>query len=871
MQVKNFILSSIKQIRPHTQVALGARLLMAFLISAIASFSQNSPQTEMVTAGPEYKMSGFYQSLWGKHYRKEWITPITAKIAMLDTLAGGLTPYEIGGSGQTRSVKLRDKNNREYVLRSIDKTFAGALPKIAKGSFIEKIADDQVSIAHPYAAITIAPMAEAAGIYHTNPRIYYIPKQKALGKFNDEIGDNLYLFEQRPDENWETAANFGYPTKIKSTEKTIEKLLKDNDSQVDQLAFARARLFDMFIGDWGRHEDQWRWAEFDSGKTTVYKPIPRDRDQAYTKFDGTLLKSVRRLAAPHLESFSYDIKHINKFNYPARNLDNHFLNEVTLDEWKTNASQLQQLLTDDVIDNAIKQLPEEIYNISGPEIAAKLRSRRDHLVEYAVAYYKLLARNVEITGTSEREFFEVKRLNDDSTQVNVYKITENGKRKEQPYYSRIFRRGETFDIRLFGIAGNDEYEVTGDVKKGISVRLIGGDGKDKFVDASHVKGFGHKTEIYDNAGNEFKKTTETSIHVSADPEIHEYKYATYKFDKKGFVPIILYNNEDRLYIGLSYIVTKNKWRKEPYGFKQYFDVKYSILQNAFSATYKSVFTKLLGKWDGVFYANYDYIRWTNFFGLGNDSKRIDSAARNFYRIRSHAYLAAIGVERRFNGKHKVFINGFYQGIDILTDTGRYIAKSGLNNLPGTYDNKGFTGVNVGYVYQKLNDSILPTRGIGVLVTANYTKSFNSNSISFARFGVEENLYLPFTKNLGIMLRAGGYTVTGKPDFFQYNMIGSSETLRGYMRERFYGNTSVFNQNELRWISNVHSYIYNGKIGFFALYDMGRVWLKDEHSNTLHHSYGGGIILSPYNIFSLSVSYAVSPEQSNIHLRLFKNF
>ena len=846
-------------------------LAFVFMINSQSLFAQDHSQTKTVVAGPEYKKSGFYQSLWGKHYRKEWTTPVTVKVAMLDTLAGGLTPYEIGGSRQTKSVKLRDRNNREYVLRSIDKTFTGVLPKIAKGSFIEKLANDQVSIAHPYSAVTIAPLAEAAGIYHTNPQIYYIPKQKALGKFNDEIGDNLYLFEQRPDENWETAENFGNPKKIKSTDKTIEKLLKDNDSQVDQIAFARARLFDMFIGDWGRHEDQWRWAEFDSGKITTYKAIPRDRDQVYTKFDGTLLKAVKRLGAPHLQSFADDIKHVNKFNYPARNLDRHFLNEVSLTQWKTSAAELQASLTDDVIDNAVKQLPPEVYSISGPEIASKLRSRRNHLMEYAESYYKTLARNVEITGSEDREFFEVKRMDGDSTEINVYRINKKGNKEDKPFYSRVFHKKETFDIRLFGIGGDDEYLVTGDVKKGISVRLIGGDGKDKFVDKSHVPGIGHKTEIYDDGGNEFHKTSETALHISSDSAIHEYKYATYKFDKKGIIPIVLYNNEDRIYVGLSYVVTKNKWRKEPYGFKQYFDIKYSILQNALSATYKSTFTKLLGKWDGVFYANYDYIRWTNYFGLGNETTLNDSIARNYYRIRSHTYLAAAGVERRFNNKQKVFINGFYQGVDILRDSGRYISKTNLNNLPGTYDNKGFTGINAGYVYQKLNDSILPTKGIGVLVTANYTKSFNDHSISFARFGTEVNGYLPFTKNLGIKVRGAAYTITGKPDFFQYPRMGSSESLRGYRRERFYGNTVAFNQNELRWISNVHSYIYNGKIGFFALYDMGRVWLTNENSNTLHHAYGGGIILSPYNLVSIAVSYAVSPEESNIHLQLLKNF
>ena len=76
-------------------------------------------------------------------------------------------------------------------------------------------------IGHPYAAYTITPMIKAAGIYHTIPKIVFVPKQKALDKFNDEYGDQLYLFEQRPDENQEDADNFGNSQKCDRKRKTI--------------------------------------------------------------------------------------------------------------------------------------------------------------------------------------------------------------------------------------------------------------------------------------------------------------------------------------------------------------------------------------------------------------------------------------------------------------------------------------------------------------------------------------------------------------------------------------------------------------------------------------------------------------------------
>lgn len=122
-----------------------------------------------------------------------------------------------------------------------------------------------------------------------------------------------------------------------------------------------------------------------------------------------------------------------------------------------------------------------------------------------------------------------------------------------------------------------------------------------------------------------------------------------------------------------------------------------------------------------------------------------------------------------------------------------------------------------------------------------------------------------------MIRTGASTLSGNPAFYQVNTLGSTETLRGYQRDRFYGKSSVYNQNELRWTMDVRSYLYNGKLAFFGLYDMGRVWLPNEKSNKWHTGYGAGISLSPFNLISVSASYAISSEDTNFHFNLIKAF
>ena len=50
---------------------------------------------------------------------------------------------------------------------------------------------------HPYAPFTIGTLADKIGVFHTNPVLYYVPKQNALGYYNDDFGDELYMIEER--------------------------------------------------------------------------------------------------------------------------------------------------------------------------------------------------------------------------------------------------------------------------------------------------------------------------------------------------------------------------------------------------------------------------------------------------------------------------------------------------------------------------------------------------------------------------------------------------------------------------------------------------------------------------------------------------
>ncbi len=849
-------------------------LLLCFTIFFIQSpsFAQQTDSTEVVLPASEsYYKNKFYKFLWGEHYRKEWHTPVRMPIVYLDTLNGGLTVYKLGGGRQTKSLRVRDKNEREYVLRSLDKSFGKALPSIAEGTFVEAMANDQVTLAHPYAVLIVAPLAKAADIFHATPKLYYVPKQKALGIYNDSMGNLAYTFEQRPDENWSIEENFGNSKNIVSTAKMMENTLEDNDDVIDQYDFVKARLFDMFIGDWGRHEDQWRWATFKNGKKTLYKPIPRDRDNAFSVFDGFLLRrAIKTANADHLQSFDYKIKDIEKFNFPARHLDRRFTTELNLSEWENIARVLQGHLTDAVIDDAVKQMPPEVYPISGKLITDKLKKRRDDLVKYAREYFLFLNYEVSLPLSEKNDYVDINRLSDTSTEVTIYKITNKGNVKSNPVYHRIFDNRQTKEIRIFGIDGDDKWHIKGDVNKSIKFRLIGGPQKDIYIDSSRIKRNGRRTIIYDNYDNQFVKGSETNLHLSKDSSIHTYEYDWFEPSISKIYPIAFFSNEDRLFVGLKYVHQKSQWRKHPYGLRQDVDIKYSIQQDAFSYMYKNRFNQLLGKWSLNTFANYDDIRWSNFFGIGNESIRPFND-RTFYRYRSREFSGKLGFDRVFNNKQKIFFNGLFQTFKIIEDTDRFLSKVPALNVPNTFETKRFAGGEFGYVYQNINDSTLPTKGFAFLANTDYVINIDNSSRYVWKYGLEANIYIPLSKRFSVAIKPGANSLSGTPEFYQYNIIGNAQTVRGYERNRFYGNSSVYDQNELRYIFPVKSWIFNGRAGIFAHYDVGRVWLDGEDSNTWHSGYGAGVIISPFNFATFQVSYSASKNENRIGFGVLRIF
>lgn len=816
--------------------------------------------TTVVIPGIKFKRSGYHNFWSGKHYRKEWATPVRVNNFYLDTAKGGLVPIQESGSRQSRGLRLKNSQGKEYVLRSVDKDFSQALPDNFQGTFLARTAKDQASISHPYVAITITPMIQAAGIYHTNPKIVFLPSQSTLDSFNKEYANQLYLFEERPDDNQEDADYFGNSKNVIGSDKLFEHIYEDNDNRIDQKAFAKARLFDMFIGDWGRHPDNWRWAKFEEkdsseGKANIYRPIPRDRDQAYTKFDGVWpWVATNLMGAIQLESFDYKLHNVKRFNEPGLVLDRPFTNELTENDWIDAAQQLQKALTDSIIEYGIHQLPPEVFLISGPVLIKKLKSRRDHLQDYAKDYYEFLSHHVELRGSNEREFFEIKRLNDQETLINIYKITKDGDIKDRPYYSRTFKADETREVRIYSLAKSDIFKITGP-GHGVKVRIIDPDVSDSI--SMESKG---RTKVSMNK----EKFRFDSLHTKKNdfsliPFFGPPEYKVFEDD-----PMRLFTKTGvRISANMRY--NTQPWRTEKYMHTHLISANYGFLRTAVNIGYIGKFNHAVGPFDLLLKARYDLRAVENYFGTGNETSETITT-RNYYRLFSRRLYGGVSLSLPID-IHQVFdVSVFYQGVKVEGRDGHYITSDHAidSNL---FSKNHFGGGEVAYRFQRTNNDRYPTKGIDFIIAGNYMQNLSDPDRHFKNFVSALSVYIPLGRSFTIASRAGGSALVGDADFYHLNKLGGYVNLRGYDRERFTGKTVFYNNNELRWATDTKNYFFNGQIGLFAFYDQGRVWQPLEVSNKWHTGYGGGFFIVPFYRAALSATYAMSEEGSFLQFKV----
>src|SRR6185503_4890550 len=82
----------------------------------------------LVAPSPQYEAGGIWRMFFGADWRDLWTTPTKVEVLNLQTFAGGLTPVKQGGGQQTKSLRFRAPDGRQFNFRSVDKDPSAVLP-----------------------------------------------------------------------------------------------------------------------------------------------------------------------------------------------------------------------------------------------------------------------------------------------------------------------------------------------------------------------------------------------------------------------------------------------------------------------------------------------------------------------------------------------------------------------------------------------------------------------------------------------------------------------------------------------------------------------------------------------------------------------
>jgi hypothetical protein len=804
---------------------------------------------------------------WGDRYRKYYGTNIAAPNVDLDTLYGGLTPVRMGGGHQSKSLRLLDKEGREYMMRALRKQPVQYLQSVAfKDEYIQGSFDydftrglmlDIFTGAHPYALLAVEKLSEAANVYHTEPVLFYVPKQSALGEYNKEYGGELYFIEKRPADEHFNEESFGYSKDVKSTDDFITQILEDESKVVDEKAYIRARLFDMLIGDWDRHEDQWRWSEFKENGKKIYRPVPRDRDQVFSKMaDGFILGLTTRIV-PNLrlmQSYDDDIRSPKWFNLEPYPLDVFIMAQSTKDDWDAEVKFIVENITDEIIEEAFQNVPKEVQDETIDDIKSKLKARRANLQSISDRYYKVIQNFQVVKGTYKDDWFDITRMPDGKTKVTAYRIKDG--KKADKFHEKTYNERETEEIWVYGLDDDDYFFVDGDGDDYIKIRIIGGQNKDTY----EIKN-GRKVIVYDYKSKESKFITNKGRKVLTDDyDTNVFNHKRLKYNQNQFIPMIGFNPDDGLSFGFSNTYTVNKFNQRPFTRRHTISGGYYLATSGFDINYSSEFAKVFGKWNAGIEARFASPNFAqNFFGFGNQSVNVepdnDNIDRDFNRVKIGQIRLGAFTNWRGNLGAEFKIRVAYESFDVERTQGRFISVA----FPAgseVFGQQNYITTEVGYSYENKDNDSYPRMGMAFDVKAGYTRNLDqSNGFPYLKPSIEFDHRIDKS---GIIVFATKFTgqVNFSDDFqfFQGARLGGRTGLRAYRWDRFVGKSSFAQSTDIRMLLNrIKTNAFPLYVGIYGGFDYGKVWYENTPTGDWNTSYGGGVFFNAAKMITGNLS------------------
>lgn len=852
-------------------------------VDTISNPTMSFKKASIYTEATEDKKKG----VWGDHYRDLYYKETNTTVANLDTLYGGLQVLRGGGGHQTESLRLVDKDGKQYNMRKLKKNasqflqstvfknndFGNALDE----TIIEEWLEDIYTAAHPYGFLAIPKLSEAINVRHTNPKLFYVPKQKVLGDYNLEHGDALYMIVERPEKHHKNASSFGKPDDIESTADVYERLRRDEKYQINEVDYIRARLFDMLIGDWDRHRDQWRWAEYENSKGEhIFSPIPRDRDQVFSNFDGAIFSGLRGVIefTKQFQKFGPEIENVKWLNASGALLDRTLVKNATEENWLEQVQEIQKLLTDEAIDNAFNSLPTEIQNeASTLKIKTNLKLRRNNLAAAAKAYYAYLSQLVIVTATDKDDFVTITRMPNGKTKITVQRIKDGD--KEDIISERIYDSEITNEIWVYGLDDDDVFEVNGKGNQLVPIRIIGGQNNDiyRINNGKRITFYDYesKPNTIEKKGNARKVFTDRY-------QVNHYNQHDLYRNTYTVLPAVGFNPDDGVKLGVTSTITNLGFYRNPFTKRHKISAGYFFATQGFTINYEGEFAGVLGNYNLLVAADYNTPNFAeNFFGFGNGSINTDDESGvdfDFNRVRISTMRAKLGAKKVGRLGSTIEYTSIIEGIEVERSEGRFI-ESIFDAENSIFDRQWFIGLNMFYGYESYDNKAQPTRGMKFSFDVGNRWNTNKTDDLFGYIKPHLSFYNALSRNRKWVLKTaaeGTFNIGNDFQFYQSAQAGGDGLLRGYRLQRFSGRSALMCSADIRYSFNqFRTKILPLQIGVLAGADTGRVWTATNNSNTWHSDYGVGFWLNSLDVVNGTFNLFTGEDGPRVSFDLLFNF
>jgi hypothetical protein len=849
------------------------------------------PDSVRLVLGPQYEAGGFRSFFWGDHYRAAWTSPVTLPVLDLEGFAGGLTPERTAGGSQTTSLILIGAGRR-YMFRLIDKDPTRRLPEELRDEPMVEFLQDQVSSLHPFSVLVVDALEDAAGVLHPDPSPFVMPDDPALGEFREEFAGRAGVLVERLGEEIPGGPVFEDLAEVIDGDDIFERLSAGRVRDVDARAFLAARLLDMLIGDWNRHRGQWSWGRRPGDSTWV--PIALDRDHAFSRRDG-LVPSVARFFVRGFVGFDETYSSIYDLHHEAREVDRRFLAELERPTWDSVALAVHSKLTNEVIDEAVRRLPEPLYRLDGEVLARSLKQRRDDLPKAASDLYDLLSEDVEIHLADGPEEVSVTTL--PGNLLAVVALPRRSPAAIRPAgsqgvpatsYRRIFDPAETDEIWLFLGGGDDIVRLAG-VDRSVAtrpgdrrsplgpvIRIVGGAGDDEVsYDNDALSAL-----FYDSEGtNRVTGRAPTRRIISKPYHPNGWRFGDGSEENSRrpihsggwLVPYgrLDFSSDFGLFLGMGTTHFDYGFRRDPY------ETRLRLFggiatQGKFHIEAQADFRSEASRRHLTLEVIASELDVVNFFGFGNDTRRFTTSDSADARRRALSFRSRLGsqLSRHFD----IGGGAAFELSRTRTATNPFLAPA--SDVTGSEDpiegSDGFTQVELfaDARFDTRNDGAQSNRGAFVLARVALHPGLLDVGEAYGSLELYGSTYLsaeawPLEPTLA--LRAGTRKVFGDFPFFDAAIVGGRGTLRGYDSERFAGDLALFGAAELRLSLVQPRTPLLGDVGVLGFADVGRVYFDGESPGGWHSGYGGGIWISfPEVSKAVSVVIARGEEVTRVY-------